>query len=239
MKRIYITLLLVTAAVAISGQPATQPPREAASFETVSVTGSGHVTLTPDRFTFNVGVQTQAPTVEDAVNQNNQKVADVIAALKQAGAAEGEIRTAGFSIYPQQDYSQGQLPRLVGYQVSNSVTVTRKQIGDAGKLLQAAIAAGVNQASGIQFEVADPARGRDEGLRAAFNDAKAKAALLAAAAGRTLGRALAVTEGGAQSPPPRPMVRSMVAEAKISSEVPVEGGTQELGFTVSVIFELR
>jgi uncharacterized protein YggE len=240
MKRLFLSLALGSIPLIAAAQPATQPPREAASFETVSVTGTGHVTLTPDRFTFNVGVQTQAPTVEDTVNQNNSRVAAVNAALKKAGATDAEIRTTGFSIYPQQDFSQqGQMPRLLGYQVTNSVTVSRKQIDDAGRLLQAAIAAGVNQASGIQFEVSNPARGRDEGLKAAFDDARRKAQVLATAAGRTLGRALSITEGGGAEPPrPMPMVRAMAMQAKVS-EVPVESGSQELSFTVSVLFELK
>jgi uncharacterized protein len=239
VKVLFLSLALGTIAVTATSQPATRPPREAASFETVSVTGTGHVTLTPDRFTFNVGVQTQAPTVEDAVNQNNSKVAAVIAALKKAGATEGDVRTTGFSIYPQQDFSQGQMPRLLGYQVSNNVTVSRKQIGDAGLLLQAAVGAGVNQASGIQFEISDPARGRDEGLKAAFDDARRKAEVLAKAAGRTLGRALSITEGGAAEPSrPVPIVRAMAMQAKVS-EVPVESGSQDLSFTVSALFELR
>jgi uncharacterized protein YggE len=240
MKRIVpFSIFLTFLIAAASAQPVTRPPREAASFETVSVTGSGHVNLTPDRYSFTVGVQTQAPTVEEAVNQNNAKTAAVLAALKKAGATDQEIRTSGFSIYPQQDYTQGQLPRLIGYQVSNSITVTRKQIGDAGKLLQAAISAGVNTASGIQFEVSDPARGREQGLKAAFDDARAKAGVLAAAAGRSLGRALAITEGSApEGGRPVPLMQGISAAAKVT-EVPVESGSQELSFTVSVVFELR
>lgn len=239
MKALFLALVLVTAGVSASAQPASLPPHEAPSPETVSVTGVGRVTLTPDRFTFNVGVQTQAPSVEDAVNQNNSKAAAVIAALKKAGATDAEIRTGGFSIYPQQDYSQqGQPPRILGYQVSNSVTVSRKQIADAGRLLQAAVAAGVNQASGIQFEVSDPTRGRDEGLKAAYDTARRKAEVLATAAGRTLGRALTITELGATEPRPAPMARTMAMQAKVS-EVPVESGSQDLTFSVSVVFELR
>jgi len=145
----------------------------------VGGTGTGRVTLVPDRFTFTVGVQTSAPTVDAAVNENNERVTRVVAALKGAGAKPEEIQTSGFSIYPQQDYSQGQLPRLLGYQVNNSVTVRKKEIASASKLLQVAIAAGVNTASGLNFEVSDPTRGRDQGLRSAFDDAKSKATLLA------------------------------------------------------------
>jgi uncharacterized protein YggE len=242
MKRIRMLLVLAAFASLAQAQTATQPPRDAATPETVSVTGTGHATLVPDRFTFTVGVQTQAPTVEEAVNANNAKIAAAVAALKKAGATDAEVRTAGFSIYPQQDYSQGQMPRLLGYQVSNSVTVTKKQIGEAGRLLQVAIAAGVNTAGGIQFEVSDPTRGRDQGLKAAFDDARAKAALLASAAGRTLGRAIAITEGTGAGEVVRPMMArgAVMAQAKMEvSDVPVESGTQELTFTISAVFEMR
>ena len=234
-------LVFLAFAVPLVAQPVSNAPREGAIVDTVSVTGTGRVRLQPDRFSFTVGVQTQAPTVEEAVNENNARVAAVAAALKKAGALPEEIQTSGFSIYPQQDYSQGHLPRLLGYQVSNNITVTKKQIGEAGKLLQAAIAAGVNTSSGLSFSVSDPERGRDHGLHAAFDDARAKANLLAAAAGRTLGQALAISEGSQPYAPPRPMrgaVQAMAMKAEVG-EVPVESGTDELTFTVSVVFALR
>ena len=239
MKRFLITTLIsAAAATAIAQSPA---PRDAGMPETVSVTGTGRATLTPDRFTFTVGVQTIAATVDEAVNQNNAKVSAVVAALKKAGATEAEIRTSNFSIWPQQDYSQGQLPKILGYQVSNNITVTKKQVGEAGKLLQVAVSNGVNQSSGLQFEVSDPARGRDQGMRAAMDDAKAKATLLATAAGRTLGRAIAISEGTQPVAPPMPypMARMAKAEAVQVSDVPVESGTQEMSYTVSVIYEMR
>lgn len=240
MKRVLIYAFVAAASVSAFAQ--TMPPREPAPVDTVSVTGTSRVNTTPDRFSFNVSVQTISPTVEEAVNENNSKVAAVIAALKNAGAKSEEIQTSNFSIYPQQDYSQqqqGKLPRLLGYQVSNSITVTKKEIASAGKLLQAAIGAGVNQSSGLSFSVSDPARGRDEGLRAAFADARAKATLLAQAAGRTLGPAMAITEGGASTPQPRPMMGARVMAAQVTSEVPVESGSEELAFTVSVVFAMR
>lgn len=234
-------LMILALASPLAAQPASNAPREGALLDTVSVTGTGRVRTQPDRFSFTVGVQTQAPTVEEAVNENNARVASVTAALKKAGATPEEIQTSGFSIYPQQDYSQGRLPRLLGYQISNNVTVTKKQIGEAGKLLQAAIAAGVNTSSGLSFSVSDPTRGRDQGLRAAFDDARAKATLLATAAGRSLGPAIAITEGTEPNVIPRPMrgaVQSMAMKAEVS-EVPVESGSEELTFTVSVVFGLR
>lgn len=234
MKTFLSAFFLAAATAAFAQAPALGP-----SIETVSVTGTGHATLTPDRYTFSVGVQTIAPTVDAAVSENNQRVASVLAALKKAGATEKEIRTSNFSIWPQQIYEQGQSPRITGYQVSNNITVTRDKVADAGKLLQAAVNAGVNVSSGLQFQVSDPTRGRDQGLKAAVDDARGKAVLLAQAAGRTLGRALTIAEGSAPVQPPRPYALQAAMAKADTAEVPVEAGTQEMTYTVSIVYELR
>ncbi len=238
MKRALTLLFVVTMAASAFAQT---PPHSGPWGESITVSGTGRSTVTPDRFTFTVGVQTVGQTVDQAVNENNARVAAVVAALKKAGAKDTEIRTSNFAIWPQQDYTQGKLPRILGYQVSNTVAVTKKEVAEAGKLLQVAVNAGVNQSSGLQFEVSDPARGRGEGMTAAFQDAKAKATLLAAAAGRSLGRALTINEGGQSAPPPYPMpVMAMRAEsAQAISDIPVESGSQDMTYSVTVTFELR
>jgi uncharacterized protein YggE len=166
-------------------------------------------------------------------------MAAILSALKTAGATERDLRTTGFSIYPQQaQQGEGKPLRIVGYQVSNSVTVTKDDPAVVARLVEVAVNAGANAVSGVSFTVSDPARGRDTGLQAAFADAKAKADVLAKAAGRTVGRALAITEGGAAPQMPVPMMR-MRAEMAQTASVPVESGTEEIGFTVSVMFELQ
>ncbi|MBV8518529.1 MAG: SIMPL domain-containing protein [Acidobacteria bacterium] len=244
MKTFLATLFLAASTAVFAQQAPPNPNPQMMPMmhppETVSVTGTGRVALTPDRFTFNVGVQTMSATVDDAVAENNRRVAAVIAALKKAGARDEDIQTSGFNLYPQQDYQQNQMPRIVGYQATNSVTVRSEKVADAGRLLGIAIAAGVNTSSGLQFEVSDPARGREQGLRAAFDDARARANALAQAAGRTLGRALSISEGSQAAPPPPYPVRAMAMKAQAAQvDVPVEAGTQENGYTVSVVFELR
>lgn len=236
MKRFLFTLIAVIVTTTAWAQ--TSAP-DANAFESVTVSGTGRALVTPDRFSFSVGVQSVANTVDDAVKENNARVAAVIAALKKAGAGEKDIQTSGFNIWPQQDYSQGKLPRILGYQVSNQVTVRSTKVGDVGRFLGVAIAAGVNTSSGINFEVSDPARGRDQGMRAAFEDARAKAALLAQAAGRTLGRAVYIREGGYDAPPPVPMPRRAMAMEAQAADVPIESGAQENTYTVSVTFELK
>ena len=235
-------LVVLSPIVAQAQTPPPPAPREPAMLETISVSGVGKSRVAPDRVSFTAGVETMAPTVDDAIRENNTKVAAVIAALKKAGATDAEIRTSSFAIFPQQDYREGQRPRITGYQVSNNVTVTREKTADAGRLLQAAVNAGANAAGGLTFFVNDPSRGREEGLRKAYADARSKAEVLAAAAGRSVGAAISITEGGAPAVMyPRPaMERAMVGQAQGAvMNVPVQEGTEELSFVVSVIFQLR
>ncbi|MEW6354579.1 MAG: SIMPL domain-containing protein [Pseudomonadota bacterium] len=204
--------------------------------ETISVNGASTVTLAPDRVVFTVGVESTGATLEEATRLNSEKTTQVVAALKKAGVTDREMQTSNFSITPRQDFREGRTPRITGYQVNNSITVTRDNVANAGALLQAAIDAGGNQASSLNFTVADQSRGRTEGLQRAFEDARAKAQVLAQAAGRSLGRALIISEGGGQPPfPPQPL--SMKAET--APQVPVEPGARETHFNVSVVFELR
>lgn len=232
-----LAAVLAATLVAVPAFAQAPAPRDPAVPETVSVNGTGRAELTPDRAVFTVGVQTVAPTVAAALQDNNARVAAIIAALKRLGATDREIRTSQMSIYPQQDHQPGKLPRITGYQVSNSITVTREDPSTVGKFLQAAVDAGANSVSGVSFAVSDPARGRDTALQAAFADARAKAEVLARAAGRTLGRTIAIAEGGGVRPP-TPMPYAMRMEAQ-SSEVPIMSGTEEVSFTVSVVFELK
>jgi uncharacterized protein YggE len=235
-----VATVLGAAAVLMAQTPAGPVPREAAAWQTVSVTGVGRVTLTPDRASFTVGVQTVAPSLGTATQENAARMTAIVAALRQAGATDRELRTTGLSIYPQQTAQEGKPPRVVAYQVSNNVTVTRDDVATIGRLLEAAVQAGANTVSGVNFSVSDSARGRDTGLQAAFADAKAKADVLARSAGRALGRALAITEGGAAMPPgPMPMYRHAEMAQAASFAAPVESGAEEIAFTVSVVFELQ
>jgi uncharacterized protein len=198
MKRLAMAAMIAAMAVPVMAQTqAGAPPRQEAPLEMISVAGEGRVKLTPDRVRFNVGVETTAATPSEALEQNNQKIKAVIDALRKR---RGEVRRD--SDLELLDPSavrvrRQQRPRIIGYQVTNTVTVTRDVTSDSGRLLQAAVNAGVNQASGLSFFVADESPAREQGLRSAFADARAKAETLARAAGRTVGRAVAITEGGA------------------------------------------
>ena len=182
---------------ALAAEPA--PPSLQAS-------GEGIVYVVPDIAIVTLGVTTPGRTASAALAQNSTDLAAVIGTIKDAGVAEKDIGTSGFSIYPvyaqNSDGSQVQPPKIVGYEVSNEVRVTIRDIAKSGGILDKVVTAGANQVNGISFDSADRKTPADAALKAAIADAKRKAEIMAAAAGVKLVRILSVSasEGGGPQP---------------------------------------
>lgn len=241
MKVLAIALALVNSALLADEVDDDDPP-------TIRVTGEGKVSAVPDVAQINVGVVAQAPTADAALAANNTSMARLQATLKERGVAAKDIQTSQFQITPQ--YSQpparalapGQVaeefvPRIVGYQVSNMVRVTARQIDRLGALLDVLVQGGANQIYGIEFRVDQPDKLLDESRRRAVADARRKAEMLAGEAGVVLGRPLRIIEGGTMSPP-RPMMYGGRAMMAAEAAVPVAPGEQEMTVTVEVVYGL-
>ncbi len=198
----------------------------------VSVHGAGTISLSPDRVSFTVGVETRNASVAEGYRANRARVGEVIAALKQKGVKADEMQTSYFEIttlVPQ----KGQ-PRL--FKVESTVAVTRADPSSVGDLLQAAVSAGANQAGGLRFFVGDPAQTRRRGLELAFQDARSKAEALAALARKTLGDVLCIADETEYSD--KEVLGRLRSLGYVGSGG-FETGTEELAFNVSAVFELK
>ena len=127
-----------------------------------------------------------------------------------------------------------QAPKIQNYTASNMVTVTVRKLDTTGAVLDAAVKDGANTLNGLSFALADQRPAQDKARWAAVSDAKAKASLLAEAAGVKLGRIVSISEGGAPQGPV-PMFR-MAAD---SAAVPVSGGTLDISASVTMVWTLN
>jgi uncharacterized protein len=220
-------VLLAAAAIAGVAQPHLGRTATAAVGTTITVTGNGTVDATPDRASFDFGVQTQASTAAQALSRNASQAQAIIDALKKAGVPASAIQTTDVSLWPQTS-SNG--TRITGYQASNSVQVTAA-LGKSGALVDAAVGAGANNVDGPNLDTSDQSSLYDQALKQALGDAKGKAEAIASGAGLTLGTVLKVHEGGNAVPVP------MFAEAKAAAgSVPIEAGTQKIQASVTVTY---
>jgi len=219
-------VILVAAAIAGIAQP--QLGRSATpSVTRITVTGNGTVNATPDRASFDFGVTTQASTAKEALSKNAEQARAIVDALKKAGVAASDIQTTEVSLWPQTSNDGNQ---IVGYQASNSVSVTAP-LGQSGDLVDAAVSAGANNVSGPNLDTSDKSSLYDDALKQALADAKGKAEAIATASGLTIAGVEKVTEGRQATPLPY-----LQATKAAAAEVTIEPGTQQIQASVTVTY---
>jgi uncharacterized protein YggE len=120
-----IALVAALIVVGMSGPALAQDPT------TLSLQAEGEVKAAPDMASITLGVSTQAPTAADALRRNADQMSAILAALRGQGLAEQDIQTSNLSLGAQYAYPQNQPPKLTGYEASNAVTVTVRDLGSA------------------------------------------------------------------------------------------------------------
>ncbi|HET8613595.1 MAG TPA: SIMPL domain-containing protein, partial [Sphingomonas sp.] len=166
----------------------------------LDITTEGEVTRAPDIATVTAGVVTQAATAQAAMQENAQRMAAAVAALKRAGVADADIRTSSLSLQPQYRYGENQPPVITGYQATNQLSVVFHDIKRAGPILDALVGQGVNQISGPDFALEHPDQALDEARAQAMRKARARAELYAKAAGLSVKKILSISESGGYRP---------------------------------------
>jgi uncharacterized protein YggE len=186
----------------------------------------------PDAAVIRIGVTSSAKTAREASDANAKQMTSVMAAIKEAGIADRDVQTSRLSLQPQYDPNKSGTARLLGFQVTNQLTIKIRDIDKLPAILDRAIAAGANEMSGIEFIVSEQSKLLDQARDDAIADGRRKAELYAKAAGVRVGQVIAISEEGS-SPPPRPMVQAMRA-----GTVPVAPGEQMLRASVSVTYAI-
>jgi len=205
----------------------------------ISLNGHGEVKAKPDMAVVTVGVMSQAQTAREALTQNTQAMEKIFASLKAAGIEGKDIQTSNFSVNPRYDYGQNnnQPPRLVGYDVSNSVAVSVRKLDTLGSVLDTVVSEGSNQINGIMFSIADDEKLQDEARKLAVADAERKAKLYAETTHIALGQIIAVSEGNFQ--PPQPVFYGKAMRADAAAAVPIAEGEQTVAIDVNITWEIK
>ena len=217
------------------------PSRE----KTISVTGTATTEVKPDLLHISFGVETQEKTAKDALEQNSILMNAVIDAIKKAGVTEAEISTSNFNIYPVYDYYNEPITgrhtqELIGYRVSNIVSVETKNLDLAAAIIDNAVSSGANRVDSVFFTLSPQKHQeiKDNLLAKAVLNAKSKAEkALSPLDHKIIGvKAVSLSEFG--FPTPMPMYRAdfAVAEAAIAAPTPVFTSDQDVSTTANVVF---
>ena len=187
-------VLAVLGAVAVAGCV----PGQAASSgtETISVTGYGEARGNPDIATLNLGVNVVNSSIDTAVEESNEAVARLTAALTGMGILGVDIQTTNFNVWREDIYSPetGQVTGEFRYHVDSSLTVNVREITKASEVLKVGLQNGANNIYGPSFAIDNTDVLAAQARAGAVADARARAEQVAAELGLTLGEVMSVKE---------------------------------------------
>ena len=212
---------------------------------TVTVSATGSLTLPPDQVFVTFGMDTAARSLADAQRQNNAVMTKIMERLRDQNIEKERIQTSSFTVSPQykppprrSSDASPVPPEIIGYLMSNTVTVEVRNLEKIGKVIEDVLAAGVNHFQGLHWALRDEQPARLNALKSAAAKAHEKAAILSEALGVKLVRVLSVTEGGHVVRPAPHMARSMMAMDTGGGEPPISPGEMKVEATVTLVYEI-
>jgi uncharacterized protein YggE len=241
------TRLLLTAMLAIAiGAPAWGQIIETPETKVIpklTVRGQSELEKPADRLNLKIGVVTEHADAREAMTANSSLMNDVLKAVGRVGLKKDEYQTGRFRVRPvyerrprgaEQDWQ----PRILHYEVANSIRVKTQQLDLAGEIIDAATQAGANDVGDIHFDLARPRTYRQEAITKATNNAVKDARTLAEAAGVRLVRLLSINLDQTGLRPPVARRSRGVAAASMESTPPIAAGDVTVSAGVSLVYEI-
>jgi uncharacterized protein YggE len=254
MRRIaaVIGVMIVVALIAYTYLTLKQAQYMYSGPTSITVRGEGEIFATPDTATFSFGVESKEADATTAQNKASETMEAVISYLKESGVEEKDIKTEYYNLTPRYEYPevvctsfycppQGE-PKLVGYQVSQTVSVKLRDRSKAGDIISGVGNRGATNVSGLSFTIDDPDAYKAQAREEAIKDAKGKAEVLAKTLGARLVRMNGYWEDEGGYPIPYGMGGAMDAvQSKMmperAAELPV--GENTIVSRVSISYEIR
>lgn len=215
---------------------------------TINVTGSGKIFAVPDTATFSFTIKETGKDVGTAQKLVTTKMNDITAYLKSVGTADRDIQTTSYDATPKYDQSSCgygapcPTPKIIGYDVSETVSVKVRDTEKAGDVLSNVGGRGVSYVSGLSFTVDDQELLQQNAREKAITDARAKAEALARDLGVTLVRVVGFYDNSGG--PIMYASKSVSMDSGMGGAVPptpanIQVGENTITSTVSVTYEIR
>lgn len=198
---------------------------------TISVTGTGSVSVVPDTAIISFGVFVDDKDPQVAMDSMSEKASKIVSALLNAGIKKENIKTTDLSLYPIYSWEKDTGKQILeGYRASESFIV-KTEIEKAGKIVSLVNKSGANQINSISFEASNKDKLKLDAIEQAMADARAKAE--AALKGTNYKITGIKTISVEASSPVYPVYKQIAAESR---DAVIEGGTVSVDANVSVVF---
>lgn len=209
----------------------------------ITVTGDAHAKIAPDTAVITFSVVTQNSQALVAQQDNARKSEAVRTAVEAVAAgSKPEIKTSDYNLSPQQDYS-GDRPKISGYEVRNTVSISISDLNRVGAVIDAATKAGANSVEGIAFVLRENSPAQGDALALATRQAMTKAQSIAQSLNGKIVRVVESIEGGAPVVPERESYAAsnmaMSVPAKPVYKTPVQAGSLDVRSQIVLVVEVE
>ena len=237
MKKMIKSILIIGLGSALfSSCMIGRPAKDEAPVRSITVSGSGSVSVKPDMVSMKFIVKSTGWNCQQAAEKNAINTANTIAAIKDAGIPESDISTYDYSIT--QDNSHNYAGE---YTVRNSIAVVIRNIELTGKVIDAAVKnnIGANGITSFEYLVSDKATALREARTLAIKNAQDAASLLAGASGCKVNGVLEIREDYTSAGRANDMMFKAVSmEASGGTPTPIVEGNVTITSNVTVKYEL-
>jgi len=212
---------------------------------TLTVTGNGQLALAPDTAFVTLGMETAGKSLAEAQKMNHAVMQKVSERLKELQIDKERIQTSSFTVSPQYRPPPKRPadappapPEIIGYMVSNNVTVEVRNLEKVSAVIEESLAAGANHFHGLHWALRDEQQAKLGALKQAAAKAREKAAALSEALKVKLVRLFSATEESRVVHPTPRMSRSMMATDGGGGEPPIFSGEIKVEATVTLVYEI-
>lgn len=212
---------------------------QAQDLRTISVDGSSTIKVAPDKATISISIENTAKDAKLASAQNAQIMQNIQSAILGLAITKDKMQTTNYNLYPVYN-TKDNSREIIGYSVSNEITVTIDNIDMVGTVIDTAINAGASNVNSIEFGLKDSQVYKDKVLQQAIADAKRKAQVIANALGKSVVNVVSVNTGNTYVEAKNfnnAMYMRTADEAGATS--PIQSGDISVRANVSVVFEMN
>lgn len=238
MKRVFFSAVTAAASLTLASCVLPYQKQSEEVKKTITVHGTGVVTSHANIANITFSVVTQEWVAKVASESNAAISRQVYEAIKGAGVGADDITTSDINIYRQDTFANGRT--FAGrYRVSNNIRVRIRNVEKVSAVVDAAVAAGATEMSGLTFDIGDTSLLLREARTKAVKDAQDTASLLAGASGCKIGDVITIREGDI---PPSNTLRRGIGEntvADTAAGTPIKEGDVSITSNVSVTYMLQ
>lgn len=216
---------------------------------TISFTAEGKVLVKPDIAKITFYVINQGEKAEAVQKENNQRMQEAVAFVKNQGVDEDDIRTVRYNLNPEYDYTWCKKPgdkpypscppKIIGYKLDQGIEVKIRDFDKIDTIVGGLSEKGVNKISNVSFVIDDTEDYKNEARILALEKVEERAKLLARKSSIKLGKIIDISEGPGIYPVYREPKMESVGISSDEVEAPIEPGTQEITVTLTVTYKLR